>query len=98
MTERFLFGLLAGAAWSAASLWCLSRLLGSWLGPSPSRWRVGVWLAVKIILYSAAWKLISHPAVSLAAFSLGFTAVLVAALVWALLRAQRPALVRTHVR
>ena len=98
MTERFLFGLLAGAAWHAASLWCFSRLLGSWLGPSPSRRRVGIWLAVKIVLYGAAWKLVSHPAISLAAFSLGFTAVLVAALVWALLRAQRPALVRTHVR
>ena len=98
MTERLLFGLLAGALWNAVSLWCLSRLLGAWLGPSPSRRLALIWLAVKGALYGAAWKLLSHPAVSLAGFGLGFTATLFAALVWAFLRAQRPALVRTHVR
>ena len=98
MTDRFLFGLLAGAAWNAASLWCLSRLLGSWLGPSPSRRRVAAWLALKITLYGTAWKVIAQPAVSLIGFGLGFTVVLVAALAWALVRAQRTALVRTYVR
>ena len=98
MTERFLFGLLAGAACHAASLWCLSRLLGAWLGPVPSRRRALAWLAVKGALYGAAWKLLSHRAVSLVGFCLGFTAALFAALVWAFLRAQRPTLVRTYVR
>ena len=98
MSERLFLGFLAGAFWSALSLWCLSRLLGAWLVPSPSRRRVWVWLAIKIILYGAAWKLISHSAISLAAFSLGFTVVLFAALVWAFVRAQRQALVRTYVR
>ena len=34
---RVAVGVLAGGAWGAANLWCLSRLLGAWLGPRPSR-------------------------------------------------------------
>ena len=98
MIERLLPGCLVGATWNVASLWCLSRLLGAWLGHSPSRRRALAWLAAKGVLYAAAWKLLLLPAVSLAGFSLGFTLTLFAALGWAFLRAQRPALVRTHVR
>lgn len=98
MTDPLLLGLLVGAAWNAASLWCFSRLFGAWLGPSPSWRRALAWLAVKSALYVIAWKTLSLPIISLAAFSLGFTLTLVAVLVWAVLRAQRPVLVRTYVR
>lgn len=98
MTERLFLGLLAGAAWNTASLWCLSRLLGSWIGPSPSRRRALMWLPVKLLLYAAAWWLLSRPAVSLIGFSLGFTLVLAAAAGRLLLRARRMAFARINGR
>ena len=98
MTERFVFGLLAGAAWNAASLWCLSRLLGAWIGPQPSRRRALAWLPVKLSLYAAAWWLLSRPAVSLIGFSLGFTLVLALAAGGFILRARGVALARADGR
>ena len=96
MTERFLFGLLAGAAWNAASLWCLNRLLGAWLGPQPSRRRAVAWLLVKFpLLYVLVFVLLRGPAVSLIGFGIGFTLVLAAGAGWCLLRARGMAFVRT---
>ena len=99
MTERLLVGLLAGAAWNALSLYCLSRLLRAWLAPSLSPRRAAAWFLVKFpLLYAAAWFCLSRPAVSLIGFSLGFTAVLLIVLAWAILRVQRMTVARSHGR
>lgn len=99
MTERFLVGLLAGAAWNALSLWCLSRLLRAWLAPRLSHRRVAAWWLIKFpLLYAAAWFCLSRPAVSLAGFSLGFTLVLALAVGRLAFQAQRLVAARSHGR
>ena len=40
---RMVGSILAGGLWNLASLWCLTRLLGAWLRPDPSRSRVVGW-------------------------------------------------------
>ena len=91
-------GLAAGAAWSTANLWCLARLLRAWLGPQPSTRRAIGWLCVKVPLYGAAVGLLWARAVSLLGFSLGFSLVLLAALVRFACSAQRMTLSRSHGR
>ena len=119
-------GLAAGAAWSTANLWCLTRLLRAWLGPQPStrraiawshhppgfaaseppqrgspsaNWQVVGWLLVKFpLLYGTAVGLLWARAVSLIGFSLGFSLVLLAALVRFAYSAQRMTLSRSHGR
>lgn len=82
-------GVAAGGAWNLASLWCLSRILEAWIGPAPSTKRVVAWLLVKfLILYVAVYILISRAAVSLVGFSIGFTVVLIAALVLLVMRSR----------
>jgi hypothetical protein len=74
-------GLVAGGVWNLASVWSLRRLLGAWLGPSPSRRRALLWLLVKFpLLYLLAVALLRSPQVSSVGFGLGFTLVLIAAI------------------
>lgn len=95
MTDRaltflpFAAGVLAGALWNAANLWCLSKALGAWLKPQPTpparrswlpgwarRQQIG-WFLVKFpLLYAAAFGLVQIPGVSLIGFGIGFTVVL----------------------
>ena len=93
MSERVLtitIGVVAGIAWNLASLWCLSRLLAAWLGPSPSKRRAIGWLLVKFpLLYLLAFALVRGSSVSLIGFGAGFSAVLVVMLAAFALRAQR---------
>ena len=87
---NLLLSAAAGAAWNAASLFCLARLLRAWLGPQPSRRRVAGWLLVKcLLLYPLVVLILRHPAISCAAFGVGFTLVLIAAMGWMLLRLPR---------
>ena len=92
-------GVLVGGAWNAANLWCLSRLLSSWLGPQPSRRRAVGWLVIKFpALYLLVFAYLTRPAGSLIGFGLGFTLTLAAAIVWFTVRAQRLVAVRPHGR
>ena len=90
---------VGGALWSAANLWCLTRLLNAWLGPRCSRRRVVGWLLLKFpLLYVAVFLLLRSPALSVAGFSVGFTLVLIAAIGWLAVRAQRLSTLRPHGR
>ena len=89
-------GVLVGGAWNAASLWCLTKMLNSWLGPSPSQRRAIGWLLVKFpLLYGGAVLALRTPAISLVGFGLGFTIVLVCALTVVALHSRR-SLARSH--
>ena len=75
---RAVAGMITGATWNLANLWCLRQLLTTWLGSKQSTPRVVAWLAVKFpLLYLAAWWLLSRPAISLIGFGIGFTMVLI---------------------
>ncbi|MBI4004324.1 MAG: hypothetical protein HY353_04815 [Candidatus Omnitrophica bacterium] len=83
MTDRaltflpFAAGVLAGALWNAANLWCLSRAVGAWLNPQRTRRQQIGWFVVKFpLLYAAAFGLMQIPGVSLIGFGIGFTVVL----------------------
>jgi len=93
-------GVLAGAAWNLASLWCLSRMLAAWLGPRRSSRRALGWLLVKFpLLYVLAFVMLRSGSVSLVGFGIGFTVVLSLALLGVAIRAQRLlAPVKSHVR
>jgi hypothetical protein len=79
---RAAIGVMTGAAWNLASLWCLARLLAAWLGPRSSRRRAVGWLLVKFpLLYLLIVLLVRSPAVSVVAFGVGFSVVLVSALI-----------------
>lgn len=94
-----LAGCLAGAGWNLASLWCLVRLLGAWLGPQPSRRRALGWAVMKFpLLYGLAILILRAPSVSLTGFGAGFTAVLIGAIGWFALRAQHLLVARPHGR
>jgi len=68
-------GVLAGAAWNLASLWCLSRMLAAWLGPRRSSRRALGWLLVKFpLLYVLAFVMLRSGSVSLVGFGIGFGA------------------------
>ncbi len=74
---------LAGGAWNAANLWCLTRLLLAWLGPRASRRRVVGWLLIKFpLLYVMAFLLLRVPESSALGFGIGFTLVLFLSLGW----------------
>ena len=89
-------GLLVGGAWNAASLWCLTKMLGSWLSPSPSQRRAIGWLLVKFpLLYAGAVLALRAPAISLVGFGVGFTIILVCALTVIALHSRR-SLARSH--
>lgn len=89
------FGVFAGGIWNLANFWCLTRLLSAWLGPQQSRRRVIGWLLVKCpLLYGAAFALLSHPAVSVIGFSIGFTVVLVSVMIFVALRIRQIAIPR----
>ena len=82
-------GVAAGGVWNLASLWCLSRILEAWIGPTASTKRVVGWLLVKFfVLYLAIYFLISRAVVSLVGFSIGFTVVLIAASVFLMMRSR----------
>ena len=86
---RMALGVLAGGAWNLVNLWCLTRLLSSWLGPRRSTKRGIMWLAVKFpLLYLLAFSLLQHPAVSIVGFSVGFSVVLMTAVAFLALRAR----------
>ncbi len=87
---RLTVGIVAGILWNVASLWCLTRMLGAWLGPQPSRRRAIGWLLIKFpLLYLGAYVLLRH-AVSPIGFSIGFSLALIGALAWFVACAQRP--------
>ncbi len=89
-------GVAAGGLWNAASLWCLTKMLASWLGPSPSKRRAIGWLLVKFpLLYGGAILVLRARTVSLIGFGIGFTIVLVSALTVVALHSQR-SLARSH--
>lgn len=96
---RFVVGLLAGMMWNVASLWCLSKLLGAWLGPNSSRRRVVMWLMVKFpLLYAMTFLLLRSPAMSMVGFGVGFSVVLVGAIAWLVRRTPRVMVARAHGR
>ncbi len=93
------FGVVAGGAWNLASLWCLTRLLGAWLGPHPSRRRAIIWLLIKFpALYLTAFGLLWRLRVSVLGFGLGFTVVLLGALAMLLIRTQTMTRTRSYGR
>jgi len=70
-------GVLAGGLWNVANLWCLMRLLSTWLTPQPSTRRVLAWAAIKFpLLYLIAVAIFRYLSVSLVGFGIGFTVVL----------------------
>lgn len=79
--SRAAVGVIAGGAWNLASLWCLTRLLQAWIGPKPSQKKAVFWVLVKFpLLYSAIFIVFHTRLFSLAAFSVGFSVVLLIAL------------------
>jgi hypothetical protein len=99
MTEPFVLGLAAGAAWNLASLWLLTRLLGAWLGPRPSTRRAIGWLLLKFpLLYLGAFVLLRHPSISVIGFGIGFTLVLAVAVAALALKAGRMTARTSHGR
>jgi len=92
-------GVLAGALWNLASLWCLTQLLRAWLGPHPSRRRVLLWLLVKFpLFYLLVFVLLRHPAISIVGFGVGFTLVLLLVMGWVIRQSQRALAIRPHGR
>ena len=80
-------GIVSGAGWNLASLWCLSRLLRAWLGPQRSKRRVIAWLLIKFpALYALAFILLQRRLIAPVWFGVGFTAALLAALAFFLTR------------
>ena len=76
-------GALAGGLWNLASLWCLIRLLGAWLGPQPSQRHVVGWLVVKFpLLYLGVFLLLRSSSISLIGFGIGFSLILIGAIGW----------------
>ncbi len=82
MTDRdaFTVGLAAGGAWSWVNLWCLQRALRVWLSPSPRFWVAAVWIAAKLLLYGLAVVLLLRPRLSPVGFGIGFTFVVLGAI------------------
>ncbi len=82
--------LLAGGAWHLASLWCLVRLLSAWTGAK--RWPAVGWCLVKFpLLYLGVFALLRLPGLSAVGFGVGFSLVLVCAIVWLMTQAGRMA-------
>lgn len=74
-------GVLAGGAWHLSSLWCLAKMLNAWLGPKPSQKKAVAWVLVKFpLLYFAVFALFQNRLVPFAAFSVGFSVVLLIAI------------------
>ena len=83
-------GLFVGGLWNLVNLWCLTQLIGAWVGPDHSRRRIIVWILVKFpALYFLAWALLSHPAISFLWFGVGFTVVLASAIGFLAIRSPR---------
>lgn len=79
--DKAAIGVLIGGVWHLSSLWCLTRLLNSWLGPKPSRRKAVGWLLVKFpLLYFAVFALFQSKVVPFAAFGAGFSVVLIVAI------------------
>lgn len=98
-STRVAVGTAVGGVWNLANLWCLTRLLGAWLGPSHSRRRAIVWTVVKFpLLYGVAFWLLAVAKVSVVGFGVGFTIVLGVALGWLAMQAQRMASAGFHGR
>ncbi|MBI4343349.1 MAG: hypothetical protein HY601_00855 [Candidatus Omnitrophica bacterium] len=92
-------GILLGGVWNLASLWCLARLLAAWLGPGHSTRRALGWLLVKFpALYALAFLLWQRRIVEPLWFGVGFTLVLVGALITLAARAPALSLGRPHGR
>ena len=90
VSPKATLGVAVGGAWSLASLWCLTRLLASWLGPQRSTRQVVGWLVVKFpLLYLLAFWLMRRPAVSFLGFGVGFSVVLVTAIAGLAIHARR---------
>lgn len=95
----FWLSIAAGAGWNIASLFCLRQLMRAWLGPRPSRRRAVAWVLVKFpLLYALVVFLFRSPQLSVIGFSLGFSAVLVVAMVCFARHALTLGRASTHVR
>ncbi|PIQ83932.1 MAG: hypothetical protein COV75_04850 [Candidatus Omnitrophica bacterium CG11_big_fil_rev_8_21_14_0_20_63_9] len=87
ITDPLMLGTLAGLLWSLANVWGLARLSTVWLRDGASRTRTLLWFFIKFpCLYAVAIWLLLQPAVSPAGFGIGFTLVLIAAIVVAAVR------------
>ena len=85
-------GLLVGSAWSLANLWVLGRLLTAWISPAPrrSRRRVVGWLLLKLaVIYPLAVLFLHANPGAAVSFGVGFSLVLLAALIRFTVVAQR---------
>ncbi len=81
--SRDLTGILLGSAWQLGNLWCLARLLSSWVGRNTSRRRTLLWLVIKVpLLYGLLILVLRGEQVSLVGFSVGVIATLLICLAW----------------
>ena len=96
---RVVGSILAGGLWNLASLWCLTRLLGAWLRPEPSRNRLLGWLALK-----GAWlalligAVLRAPWLSFIGFGIGFTIMLIIVIAFFALHSRRFVAGQSHGR
>ena len=96
---RMVGSILAGGLWNLASLWCLTRLLGAWLRPDPSRSRVGGWLALKgALLALLVGVVLRAPWLSFIGFGIGFTIMLIIVMASFALRSRRVIAGQSHGR
>ena len=87
---RVVLSVLVGGAWNLASVWCLARLLGAWLGPQPSTRRAIAWLFMKGgLLAFLLFGILRSPAISVVGLCIGFTVALVVVVGNLARRAQR---------
>lgn len=96
MSEHaFLWGVLVAIGWGGLNLWCLWQLLRECLGPTVSWRRTIPWLIVKFpLVYAVAAWLLTRPGVSSLGFGVGFSLVLVVAIIVSLSRSIR--MLRPH--
>ncbi len=98
MGGSVMLGVLAGAAWNLASLWCLTRMMGAWLGPNGSTKRAAGWILVKFpLLYLLAFAML-RSSISIIGFGIGFSVVLLVSVAWFVLNAQKLMAVRSDGR
>lgn len=92
-------GMVSGIVWDLASLGCLSRLLHAWLAPRRAQRRALGWGFAKAVLLGLLVYLFTRVSPSfIMGFGLGFTLVLLAAMGWFVLRAQRAFAIRSYGR
>ena len=82
MSKELAVGVIAGGAWTLVNLWCLSRALQAWLRIPVSKGRSIAWFVVKFpLLYAVAVALLMRSSVCSIGFGIGFTVVLICAMI-----------------